>query len=172
MQRSVTEEFQNVKGHPGVWGASSSAQGGIVLMQPGIDCETHAKGIKRVASTKEFVMECSKMYRDIKSDMNTLHEAGYVHCDLRRQNIMYFKHADRYQLIDYGHARKFVENEKFAQFTMTTRGSQLDYAPISIHKQLGSEDQGQEQQSDRMVNWYPKDDESMLFASFCWRAFK
>jgi hypothetical protein len=111
--------------------------------------------------------------------MDNLHEAGYVHCDLRRQNIMHFKYADRYQLIDYGHARKFVEDGKFALFPMTTSGSQLDYAPISIHKQLGSEahkqlgseDQGQEQQSNRMVNWYPKDDESMLFASFCWRAF-
>ncbi|KAK8653000.1 hypothetical protein V6N13_127021 [Hibiscus sabdariffa] len=73
--------------------------------------------------------------RSILKGLRFLHSKGFVHCDIKLQNILLFGNGD-VKIADFGLAKRNGEEEEGEQRRLEIRGTPLNMAPESVNENV------------------------------------
>ena len=97
------------------------------------DCYNLWKKQKKKFNEKDIFMFLIQLIKQLKE----LHSIGYIHNDIKPENIMFDKENNRFTLIDFGLSKIYIENNKHINLNKNVkRVGTLRYMSINCHNKL------------------------------------
>jgi vaccinia related kinase len=77
---------------------------------------------------------CKTIARDVVYALKFMHDAGYVHCDVKPHNILY--NHKRAVLADFGLSRLYLKNGSYSVDKLMRRFGTLSYMSCDVHDRI------------------------------------
>lgn len=83
--------------------------------------------------SRPSIVEMLKMTPQIINGLEYLHSLGIAHLDLKLENILLNKYTNQIKIIDFGHSKKFIKNDKY-EYLYSVSGTE-NYFPPEYYRQ-------------------------------------